>query len=169
MCRPQMEFELTPRQRSVLIGTLMGDGHLWMGKKSKVPSLHLGHGTNQREYLIWKAQQFGALFSRLEPYEYERSNFAGKQFHLASRCHSSLSPYRQLFYPQGQKVVTPEILSSIDELALAVWYADDGTLRWNQKIPKIMFYAGGLTESEYLLIENFLRMSFGKVSRHYIS
>jgi len=158
-----IQFELDQAQRSVLVGTLLGDGFLYMGRRSKCPSLRLGHGPRQKDYLIWKASIFNDLFKTTVPREY--SYKSGVQLHLASRSHPELLEYHRLFYGTGRKRITPQVLDLVDDVALAVWYGDDGTLCKSSKAPRIVLCVGGLDESEYLMVGLFMRERFGVVKR----
>lgn len=161
-------FSPSIRQKSILIGTMMGDGHLVLRSKSiklhhrrgskriKHARLMLVHGTAQESYLRWKVDQFGSLFGsgpkRREFYD-KRTDSIHVGWYCSSRSHCWLTEWHSKFYPEGKKVVTEEILSHIDDLALAVWWCDDGgTPRANRGRPHLGFYLGNLTSSEYELI-----------------
>ena len=50
---------LSKRQKEILIGTILGDGHL--EKNGNGIRLRVDHGMNQSEYLKWKFKEFENL------------------------------------------------------------------------------------------------------------
>lgn len=169
---------LTQSQRSVLLGTVLGDGHIECSRNMRNPLLRWSHGEKQRDYLIWKARQFGSLFGKIEPSRYQRRS-GNWEVQLTSRCHPVLREFHELFYSRPaaectvsvhKKRITSEILDQVDDLALAVWWADDGTINRNERGPdhhgrdSLALCAGGLTEPEYLLIQGWLE-GFGVETR----
>jgi hypothetical protein len=145
--------EVTPWQDAVLIGTLMGDARLSKGLQHHNAQLKLGHGPKQSAYMLWKKEQLANFFAEdVMPYRYiTREGY--ETFEIRSRSHPLLSTYHARFYPSGVKVVTPEILASIEThefyaAVMAVWYMDDGSLRGDSA----SFAVGGLTDNEYNLV-----------------
>jgi hypothetical protein len=116
--------ELSPRLRSILIGSMLGDGNL-----RRTGTLTAGytehHSKAQREYLDWKAVEWGPFFSKIIPSN--KDDYLG--FRMYSHGCRTLLPYWQLFYPSGSGDKTFANLehSLVDDLALAVWFMDDGS------------------------------------------
>ncbi len=114
-------FSLTALQRSVLIGTLLGDGHLYGKGWSRHHRLQLLHGKAQKEYLFWKYEVFrNACFS--EP-SYQDWNTA---WSVKTMSHSAFDEYANIFYRNGKKLVPTNLSDLLNPLALAVWFMDDG-------------------------------------------
>jgi len=147
-------FEPSQRQEDILVGTMLGDGHLALRGKFKNARLTLGHGSDQKEYLYWKVDQFGSLFMAEPRQRRHLDKRTGKiywSWRCRSRCHPWLTEWHRIFYPDGKtKIVTEEILSYVNDLALALWWMDDG------RTPNggYGFCAGRLTISEYELIQS---------------
>ena len=141
---------LTQQQTAILLGTLLGDASI---KRSG--QMTLAHCAAQGDYLSWKVRQLSPLF-RVQPIQ-TYSSAAGKRypsFYVWSRVVPLLHELRQVFYPEGKKAVSPDVLARLDALgdqlplALAVWYMDDGSTQKDLA----RFVWGGLTEAEYLLL-----------------
>ncbi len=122
--RLDLPAELTPRLTSILVGSMLGDGNLRRtGTYTAGYTEH--HSEAQRGYLDWKASEWGPFFSTILP--------SNKGEHLGFRMYSHgcrmLFPYWQLFYPSGKGDKTFMNLdpSLVNDLALAVWFMDDGS------------------------------------------
>lgn len=120
---------LTLRQKSILIGTILGDGYL-QKTGSKNARLCLEHGLKQRKYLLWKSVELGNLFQG-KPAYLKRIHPKNRKTYEYVRHQSQASPVlgklRNVFYPDGKKTV-PENMEKFfySPLVLAVWYMDDG-------------------------------------------
>ncbi len=148
-------FKPSQKQTEILIGTLLGDGYLSLGKKSRNARLQLRHGLEQEDYLQWKRNQFGSLFKakpkRIRRWHEEWNRF-DETCSCLSRSHPWLTKWHHVLYPNKIKVVTEEILSLVSDLALAVWWMDDGgTVNGGYGL-----CAGNLTVPEYELIYSWL-------------
>jgi len=119
---------LSDQQWQVVLGGLMGDARL-------APNLHdrhgvrfqMGHGEKQVEYLDWKASLFANI---------------GQSRTVSSKgaAFVDLSPLSELgelgdvvFWGDGKKHLTDEYLKSLNPLALAVWFMDDGSFTEGSK------------------------------------
>lgn len=113
---------------SILIGTLLGDASLtWPKNKKGVkygigPRLSFSHCNEQKEYLEYKVRQlkrFGLRFNICKDGE--------RTWKATSNVSDKLVPYINMFYSSGVKQVSKDVLSLVDEEALAVWIMDDGS------------------------------------------
>lgn len=155
---------LTEHQHNVLIGTLLGDGHIARGKENWSPQLALAHGPVQREYLIWKAAQLYPLFTSLEPREYKHKN-GNVSYHMNSRRTPLLLKFYDLFYSRPdeertksvyKKKITQKLLDLVNDEVMAIWYCDDGsTLLRHEDFGRrdsMRLVVGAVTEEEYSLV-----------------
>ena len=114
---------LTQFQKSVIIGSLLGDGHLRTFPGRKNALLEINHSFKQKDYVDWR---YGVLENvSASPPKARKGN--GKR--IAYRFHSKqlpeLSEFYRLFYGSGRKAI-PDGLT-FDPITLAVWYIDDGS------------------------------------------
>ena len=123
-------IKLSLRQCQVLSGTLLGDGNLRISGAGRNARLRVSHREEDGDYLFWKYQELepSGLF-KSPPFLRKNNGYAiGKLlWSFCSRCDPVLTSYYQLFYPNGKKIVSREILDGLGELGLAVWYQDDGS------------------------------------------
>lgn len=165
------------RQSSILLGTMLGDGHVSKERGGTNPKIQFSHGLKQREYLIWKASQLKPLFSDKEP-SLVRRNSSTDFLVLSSHRHPYLREVRSKFYSRPEdecskhvlaKKITTEILSEIDDLAFTVWFLDDGFYhRKKCGAGSLGLMLGGVSEAEYDLVEAWLhdhKFSFSRYDR----
>lgn len=121
---------LTPIQKDILVGSILGDGNLRILKKEAC--LTISHGENQVEYLRWKYKIFQD-WVLTEPRRELRKYYKNKRRYLISWrwstiSHSAITRYFHLFYANGKKRIPDEIDTILTSpLALAIWYMDDGS------------------------------------------
>jgi len=115
-------FIPTLQQRSVLIGSYLGDGHI--SKTKNYFRLGVIHGEKQRDYLNWKRQIFDSSIKE----EYiEKNGFSKKKaYRFVTR---TFWDDKLLFDFGKKKTLHSSIIEQIDDLALAVWFMDDGATR----------------------------------------
>jgi hypothetical protein len=125
--------EIEGRLRSLLIGSMLGDGRLARGVHTT--RYVENHAVGQKDYAEWKRQQWGLWVPReLKPVVWKKKDgeFPGVRFETVS--HVNLNEWRELFYDgaNGYKRLRNELLPMVedDAFALAVWYLDDGCAEW---------------------------------------
>ena len=110
---------LTGTQRSIIVGSLLGDGAM----RCKANALlEINHGFRQKFYVDWKYQQLANLVTT--PPKARKGNGARIAYRFTTRSLPELTPLFRRFYSDRRKVV-PEDLE-LDPLSLAVWFMDDG-------------------------------------------
>jgi hypothetical protein len=138
--------------KSLLIGSMLGDGRIaFRGTASHYEERH---APNQLEYLEWKADEWGD-WSAGELTVAMSREFPSYIFR--TKAHGMLNEYRDLFYTDrdgGWKVTKPEVVDLVDDLALTIWYLDDGCAggHW----PRLSYGAKeGSRENAYKIFEKF--------------
>jgi hypothetical protein len=132
---------LTPEQHQILIGSLMGDGHMAATSNTSA-RFNESHSADQEEYLLWKSGILNPYVSSTTATR-KTDKDSGTIYHgKAFTTHSctQLRHYYDLFYPApDRKRVFPWSLpKEMTPLVLAVWYMDDGGLA-NKYHPRIAF------------------------------
>jgi hypothetical protein len=153
--RPYVELkrtDFTDEQKSIIFGTLLGDGSLRNTYKNY--ALALGQGQKQLEYLNWKKEKLSNFIVKQEPkvYQSKSEHNHAPMYHYHTISHPFLTELRGKIYPNGDKTVTKEWLDNIDELAMAVWYMDDGSQ--NKRYGTISLCTNGFSYEEHLLMQN---------------
>ena len=118
---------MTPVERQVIIGSLLGDGSMSMYKRSLFPAFRERHALAQGEYLRWK----GCLLTRFQPYIREHNATVAGKTHPGLFLSTPQVPIFEefmAFYKDGHKTVPEFAVSELNLLALAIWIQDDGHL-----------------------------------------
>ncbi len=119
------QYALSDDQMKLILGSLLGDGSLRYASVHNA-AFRVGHGERQREYCEWKQ-------SMLAPFAH-RIGRTGNGIGFDTVPMRQLAALRDAVYAaDGRKTVSSEVLSQLDERALAAWYCDDGTFGGNYK------------------------------------
>jgi len=151
----------TTRQREYLFGSLLGDDCLQKPKDGKYPALQVTHSTKQREYIDWKYHPWKSIV----PGGIRRDitiKTAGKVYHADSfrtAAHPDFTEFFEMFYQDGRKVVSEEILRNLTSFSLAVWYMDDGY--YNRGRGKAQLSTNSFTYKENAIIKKYFEETWG--------
>ena len=128
------EVELNKTHRSVILGSILGDGSLLKNKGAKNARLQIGHCTKQYGYLMWKKDLLAPFVHRVTKAEDPGpkvicgvNSYCNGYYFINTVVHPQITEYRNKFYSAGKKRVHPSILDEFTLLALCVWLADDGS------------------------------------------
>ncbi len=113
---------LTQIQRSIIIGTLLGDGYLRCMSGRKDSFLEVNHSAKAHDYVDWKFDQLKTI-TRSVPKQ-RRGNGTRIAYRFFTRQHPELSEFHKLFY-DGKVKIVPDVV--LDPIALAVWFMEDGS------------------------------------------
>ena len=114
---------LTQLQRSVIIGSILGDGYLRIFPGRKDALLEINHSFNQKEYVDWK---YSALENVcVSPPKTRKGNGKRIAYRFYTKQLSELTNLYRLFYRNGKKAIPRTII--LDPVILSVWFMDDGS------------------------------------------
>ena len=139
---------LTQLQKSIVIGSVLGDGYLRIAPRRSNAFLEINHSLNQKEYVDWKYEMLKNICA--SPPKVRRSNGERKAYRFYTRQSSELTRIYNLFYRNGQKIIPPDLI--LDPIILAVWFMDDGskcrksdiylnTQKFNQEEQRILIHS----------------------------
>jgi len=143
-------------QGEILVGILLGDGHLRRNSPAGWPVLELGHSTKQEEWLDY--QKTALTFLEWQDKRYQNT----ENSHLAtyaSRTHPALDAWHRAWYDQDRKqYLSRELFSQyFSPRMLAVWYGDDGSLqtgKWGR--PRARFYTNNFAQADVEWMASYL-------------
>jgi len=116
------KVQFTARQRSIIVGSILGDGCIRKDRHKISENAHLlcGQCARRKEYLEWKARE-------LEPFSRPlHKDESWNTYGFRTVSYVAFNEFYDLFWENGRKTVPENIAGYLDELALAVWYMDDG-------------------------------------------
>lgn len=114
---------LTQVQRSVIVGSLLGDGYVRIVRGRREAFLEVNHSYAAQAYVDWKYMMLRSM-SRSAP-KIRSGNGKRIAYRFTTRQLPEITELYQDFYRNGTKII-PENLR-LDPLTLAVWYMDDGS------------------------------------------
>ena len=114
---------LTQLQRSIIIGTILGDGYLRIVKGKRNALLEINHSLSQKEYVDWKYTGLNALCKSAP--KARSGNGMRKAYRFTTRQHPELTELHTAFYGESKKSIPDNL--TLDPLMLAVWFMDDGS------------------------------------------
>jgi len=126
-----MPIKISDDLNQIIIGSLLGDGHVCKHPGNINSNLCMKHGKKQRDYVIYKRDLVSKHISVTKLNEYKRidkrEKWPTEQFSVefATSRNQSINKYRDEWYPNGIKII-PRSVKSLTPLALAIWYMDDG-------------------------------------------
>lgn len=114
---------LSQTQKSVIIGSILGDGYLRIIKGRQNAFLEINHSLKQRAYVDWKYNLLKDIVK--SPPRLRVSNNNRSAYRFYTRQHDELTLLFHYFYRQGIKIIPDKF--RITPLTLAVWFMDDGS------------------------------------------
>lgn len=127
-------LKLTPIQKEILVGTLLGDGHLETKNRGKTYRLKIEHTIKQKAYVDWLYNHFKEWVATPPRIRTRRINFQRKcgeyeLYGFQTLSVGSLRFFAHQFYDGVTKVVPKQIGRWLTPRTLAVWYMDDGSIK----------------------------------------
>jgi hypothetical protein len=160
---------VSPREQEIILGTILGDGHLAMLKSGA--RLEINHSEKQKAYVFWKHKELSKMIMA-QPHQIKindpRSNRSYLQWRFRSQINPIFTKFHGLFYQGCKKIVPQNILNILQSpLSLAVWFMDDGGRRNDSY--GLFLNTLSFTKVEHVKLQECLRKNFSLDSRlHWI-
>lgn len=114
---------LTAKQKSLIIGSILGDGYLRIIDGRKDAFLEINHSLKAKQYVDWK---YSILESLCKSPPVERETNEGRMaYRFTTKQHPEITKMFHDFYEDGRKIIPQNL--ELDPLILAVWFMDDGS------------------------------------------
>lgn len=116
-------------QHQILIGTIIGDGCIFKGKKNKNYRMNLAHGIKQKEYFLYKYNVLKTLGFNKPKEEIEMHSKVNKKYSCIKTQSLTNPLFTELYntwYKNGKKIIPKDKLYEIGDLAIAIKFYDDG-------------------------------------------
>ena len=110
-------------QKSVIIGTILGDGYLRIVPGRQHAFLEINHALSQREYVMWKYDVLEGI--RAGAPTVRNGNGMRTAIRFYTRQSEELTELYLKFYSDKVKKIPSDL--QLDPVALSVWFMDDGS------------------------------------------
>lgn len=147
---------LSDPQRDLIVGTLLGDGYVRRGK-CKYANVSISQSIES--YTKWK-------YAILKNWCKSGIKKSRDSYVFSTITHPVFDYYFKMFYKQNKKILTKEILKLVDDLALAVWFMDDGCCcksRYVGKAGTRTYFSYQLRTDSFSYVENVLIKKWFKI------
>lgn len=155
---------VSPEQKSLIIGSLLGDGTMRVGEGCVNANFKVEQGLVQKEYVLWKYEILKPLvFTKPRiSYRYtkKREKYPKSWWFRTIRYPFLTEIYNRFYIPDGyrtgRKIIPKNIINDLNPLALAVWIMDDGS--YNNGVLDISTYS--FLEPEINLLQKVFKNKF---------
>lgn len=157
---------LNKKQHSILVGSLLGDGTLRMGKDAINVNFKVEHGLAQKDYVFFKYKAFEEFVGTPPKLSFRIDGIGNrypKSWWFRTLRWLMFKPYFLSFYKNGRKRVPDEIESRLDPLGLTVWIMDDGSS--NNKRTALYLNTHGFKVKDQLKLCGVLKRKFSLSAR----
>jgi recombination protein RecA len=152
---------ISKEQQEILVGLILGDGHLETRTNGKTYRLKVEHSSKQKPYVDWLFEIFSNLAETI-PRERTRVSLGKemKSHGFTTRSVEAFRLYGKQFYHNGKKMI-PEIISTLlTPRSLAIWFMDDGSYKSSTHKTYII-HSNGYAREELEMIQVVLKEKFG--------
>jgi len=148
---------ITQEENDLIIGSLLGDASI---RKREINScFRFSHSVAQKEYCNFKKEVLNNF--NISEFREVKRNINKNLIHaidFATKTHPVFNYYRNLFYDDGRKRITEEILNQLNPRSLAIWICDDGSYDNTQGY--IILCTNSYSLEEHKLIKRFFKEKF---------
>lgn len=110
-------------QKSVITGTLLGDGYIRIVPGRQNAFLEINHALSQHAYVEWKYDVLKNISAGVPKVRNGNGERQAVRFH--TRQSQELTEFYKQFYVNRTKVIPKDL--RLDSVSLAVWFMDDGS------------------------------------------
>ena len=147
-----------------LYGMIIGDGHIYSDKRSNGNLRFVAtNGEDQIDYLKYKMSMFNNDGKIVDA---GRSPYSNKKiYHWFLNVDGNLTnKMKDEIYINGRKTITKEAVNRLNDVGLALWYMDDGSLTYRDETVQSCFVrlnTQALSRDENDLLCEFLNNKYG--------
>ena len=153
------EASLSLEQRDILVGLLLGDGHLETRNNGQTYRLKVEHSDQQADYAQWLFKRFEHFCEQKNVYKRIRSD-GRVSIGFTTAASDAFRFYAQQFYVAKTKRIPPLIQELLSPISLAIWFMDDGS-RKSKKHKTYNIHTLGYTKSDLEFVQIALANKLG--------
>ena len=146
---------------ALILGSLLGDGSLKIQPKYENARYAFRHSVKQKDYFFWKVAMLKEISSTKSNWLQKPDGFSkvNAKLRYQSLALPSLTDIYELTHKGKRFVVRRKWLNSMDELSIAVWWLDDGSLIANAR--KGVICTDGFSKETVELLSRYLKVVWG--------
>lgn len=161
-------LKLTPIQKEILVGTLLGDGHLETRNRGRTYRLKIEHTMKQKAYVDWLYDHFTEWVAtpprmRTRHVDFPRKSGDYELYGFQTLSAGSLRFFAHQFYEGAKKVVPKQIGRWLSPRALAIWYMDDGSIK-SKAHRTVLLNTHGFSGKNLEILQNALAKKYGVIT-----
>ena len=154
-------LSLSKRQKEILIGLILGDGHLEKLYTPILGRLKVEHSYKQKDYVDWLYDEFrNWVGSKPKTRKVNVWGRLRKNYRFSTYGHRILGKFQERFYERKKKIVPNDLEKDITPLGLAIWYMDDGSIK-SRKHKGLFLNTQGFEEDDVKRLQDVLKIKFG--------
>jgi len=152
---------LSKRQREILIGLILGDGHLEKLYTPTFGRLKVEHSYKQKDYVDWLYKEF-SNWVKSRPTTKIVKAWGGIwiNYGFSTYGHRILGEFKERFYKRKKKIIPDDLEKDITPLGLAIWFMDDGSIK-SKRHKGIFLNTQGFSENDVRKLQKVLKNKFG--------
>jgi hypothetical protein len=149
-------LKLTPLQREILVGVILGDAHLETQNNGRTYRVKFEYSVKHREYVkhLYEIFKEWVLTGPQEKIDATHNNL---WFQTVS--HAAFRFYAHQFYDGKRKCVPKNIHRFLTKRNLAYWFMDDGSIK-SRESKGIIFNSQGFEKNEVMRLAEILNAKF---------
>ena len=152
-------LKLSKRQRDIIVGLLLGDGHLETQDNGRTYRLKVEHGMRQKDYAEWLFSEFKDWIPTAHLYRKVREN-GHESTGFTTYSHGAFRFYGKAFYNSCHvKHIPTTIRKLMKPIGIAVWFMDDGS-RKSLKHKTYNIHTLGYTKKDLVRLQAVLKELF---------
>ena len=154
------KLKLTREQREILVGLVLGDGHLETQNRGRTYRLKVEYSSSKREYCqhLYESFREWVLTPPKEKSKHSKGHVSSN-FAFNTVSHGAFRFYAQQFYLDGKKVVPKRLDNMLTPKGLAYWYMDDGSMKSKQS-KGVILNTQGFSRNEVGMLVDLLKEKF---------
>lgn len=122
--------KLTEEEFQVILGTVLGDTHLYKRYENGNCAGTCNHCVDQEELIFTKYKYLKNISAEprlINKYDERLKNPEYKQWYWYINSNPALNDVYHMFYKDKVKYINEDLIEKIEPLGLAIWYMDDGS------------------------------------------
>ena len=156
----QKTVSLSDRVRSIILGSLLGDGSLKVHRGYANARFSFRHSKTQQEYFFWKAQELAAISADSSVFHQKKDGFGTHdKLRYQSCALLALTELYRLTHKRGRFEISRHWLNLLTPLSLAIWWCDDGSIIGNGR--KGVLCTDGFDEQSVERLARYLEVVWG--------